>query len=295
MKDATTNSEQITTWWKKWPRSNIGVATGDESGIVVLDLDPRKSGDESITERERELGALPTTVTSLSGGGGRHLFFKHPGFAVRKDTAGKAFGPGVDLLSNGSIVIVPPSRHISGQRYRWEKGKSYRDLEPVPLPEPWLARLRGNTAAQLNADSAPAQPSGLIREGGRNNHLTSVAGTLQRNDVSPEAITAALKAENAARCSPPLDIAEIEKIVASVTTYLAAPLGVTPKVATETDLETLLSADDERVVAEILKKWNAASGLKRALIKASPTVRGVFIAKIRQEWSSSTDQNRWLN
>jgi putative DNA primase/helicase len=225
VKDATTNSEQINAWWEKWPRSNIGVAAGDESGIVVLDIDPRHDGDETIVERERELGALPATVTSLSGGGGRHLFFKHPRFAVRKDTAGKMFGSGVDLLSNGSIVILPRSRHASGNRYRWEGGKSFRDLEPAPLPEPWLDRLRGNTAAQPNADSAPAQSARLVREGSRNNHLTSLAGSLQRNGASPETITAALKAENAANCTPPLDSAEVERIVASVTTYPAAPFG----------------------------------------------------------------------
>jgi putative DNA primase/helicase len=225
VKDATTNSEQIKAWWEKWPRSNIGVAAGDESGIVVLDIDPRHGGDETISELERELGALPTTVTSLSGGGGRHLFFKHPGFAVRKDTAGKAFGSGVDLLSNGSIVILPPSLHASGKRYRWEQGKSFRDLEPAPLPEPWLDRLRGKISAQPDAKRVPAAPAELVHEGERNNYLTSFAGTLQRSGASAAAITAALMAENATKCTPPLDSAEVERIVASVTTYPAAPLG----------------------------------------------------------------------
>ena len=47
--------------------------------------------------------------------------------------------------------------------------------------------------------------------------LTSFAGTLQRSGASPEALSAALAAENHAKCSPPLDPAEIETIIGSVT------------------------------------------------------------------------------
>ena len=145
---------------------------------------------------------------------------------LRKDSAGKLLGPGIDVLSGGCIMVAPPSRHASGNRYRWQDGKSFRDLEPAPLPEPWSDRLRGNTAAaQRDADSVPAQAPGLVTEGRRNSQLTSFAGTLQRSGASPEAITSALMAENAAKCTPPLDSSEVEKIVASVSKYPAAQLG----------------------------------------------------------------------
>ena len=191
---------------------------------MVLDIDPRNGGTETLRNLEAELGPLPDTVTANTGGGGRHLFFKHPRFAVRKDTAGKMFGSGVDLLSNGSIVIVPPSLHASGKRYRWEEGKSFRDLEPAPLPEPWLERLRGNSAAQPDAEGVPAAPAELVHEGERNNYLTSFAGTLQRSGASAGAMIAALMAENAAKCTPPLDAAEVEGIVASISKYPSASL-----------------------------------------------------------------------
>ena len=122
-------------------------------------------------------------------------------------------------------MVAPPSRHLSGNRYRWEDGKSFRDLEPAPLPEPWLDRMRGSTPAPGDADNAPAQPAELVPEGQRNTHLTSLAGTLHRSGASPKAITAALMAENAAKCTTALDIAEVEKIVASVSKYPAAQLG----------------------------------------------------------------------
>ncbi len=36
---ATTDSNQIRHWWSKWPSANIGIATGEESGLLVLDID----------------------------------------------------------------------------------------------------------------------------------------------------------------------------------------------------------------------------------------------------------------
>ena len=162
VKDATTSKTQIEEWWEKWSRANIGIATGKESGVLVLDIDPRNGGTEFFQRLEKELGPLPETVTSNTGGGGEHRIFKYPDFPVRKDSTGKLLGPGVDVLSDGCIMVAPPSRHLSGNRYRWQEGKSFRDLEPAPLPEPWLDRLRGNAPAQGDADNTPAQPPELV-------------------------------------------------------------------------------------------------------------------------------------
>ena len=140
--DATTKRDQIRNWWTASPDANIGIATGSKSGIIVLDIDPRNGGDKSLKRLKKEVGPLPDTVTALTGGGGRHLVFKYPSFAVRKDTSGKKFGKGVDILSDGCIMVAPPSRHATGKRYRWKEGKSFRDLEPATLPKTWLDRLR---------------------------------------------------------------------------------------------------------------------------------------------------------
>ena len=223
--DATTDHEQIAKWWTEHPDANIGIAAGRVSGILVLDIDPRNGGAETLQRLEKELRPLPETVTSNTGGGGEHRIFKYPNFSVRKDLAGKLLGPGVDVLSDGCIMVAPLSRHASGNRYRWQDGKSFRDLEPVPLPEPWLDRLRGSIPAPGDADSAAAQPAELVPEGRRNTYLTSLAGTLHRSGASSEAITAALMAENMAKCKSPLDSSEVEKIVASVSKYPAAQLG----------------------------------------------------------------------
>jgi P4 family phage/plasmid primase-like protien len=219
VKDATTDRKQIRAWWRESPNANIGIATGREAGILVLDIDPRNDGKETLARLEKELGPLPDTVTALTGGGGRHLIFKHPPFPVRKDTTGKVFGPGIDVLSDGGIMIATPSRHASGKRYRWVEQKSDRDLRSATLPKAWLDRVAGRPPDQASVDPVPAQPARLISEGHRNTYLTSFAGTLHRTGASPEALSAAVAAENLAKCAPPLDAAEVATIVASISKY----------------------------------------------------------------------------
>jgi putative DNA primase/helicase len=198
VKDATTDPDQIKAWWTDWPKANIGIAPGGNAGILVLDIDPRNDGNKTLGRLEKKLGPLPDTVTALTGGGGRHLVFQHPPFRVRKDNTGKGFGPGIDVLSDGSIMIAPPSLHITGKRYRWLAAKSLRDLPPAALPQAWQDRLRRNSPLDANADSESAvEADGVAHEGQRNNHLTSFAGKLQRIGASPKTLRAAVEAESA--------------------------------------------------------------------------------------------------
>jgi Bifunctional DNA primase/polymerase, N-terminal/Phage integrase family len=37
--DASTDTATVLAWWTRWPESNIGIATGAASGLVVLDVD----------------------------------------------------------------------------------------------------------------------------------------------------------------------------------------------------------------------------------------------------------------
>ncbi|MBT6329672.1 MAG: bifunctional DNA primase/polymerase, partial [Kordiimonadaceae bacterium] len=82
LKEATTNKEAIDAWWDAYPNANIGIRTGPESGIWVLDVDidheNGKLGDNSLELLEDLHGSLPSTVEAITGGGGRHLFFKYP-------------------------------------------------------------------------------------------------------------------------------------------------------------------------------------------------------------------------
>src|SRR5438093_12535759 len=75
--DASTEPNTIRRWWGRTPKANVGIRTGCESALVVLDIDPRHDGDQQLLELERQCGQLPKTLESLTGGGGRHLIFVH--------------------------------------------------------------------------------------------------------------------------------------------------------------------------------------------------------------------------
>ena len=64
--DATTDFNQIDKWWMKNPNYNIGIATGQVSGgLIVIDLDIDKEKgkhvNETLRDWEAEQGQLPDT------------------------------------------------------------------------------------------------------------------------------------------------------------------------------------------------------------------------------------------
>ena len=89
--------------------------------MIVLDLDPRHGGYNSLEDYEinRPDGPLPQTLKASTGGGGKHLFFWYPpDITIKNDNRGKWL-KGVDIKSDGGYVILPEAEHISGGRYNW--------------------------------------------------------------------------------------------------------------------------------------------------------------------------------
>ena len=112
---ATSDLAAVARWWSAGGPYNIGLRTGIESGIVVIDVDPRHGGDWTLIGLEAKFGSVPKTWRNLTGGGGEHILFRHPGFPVA-NSAG-ALGPGIDVKGDGGYIVAPPSRHISGRYY----------------------------------------------------------------------------------------------------------------------------------------------------------------------------------
>ena len=75
VKDATTDAKQILAWWKRWPRANIGLATG--SGLVVIDIDG-PAGVTQLAELTSQYGKLAPTLTARTGARVSHLPQRHP-------------------------------------------------------------------------------------------------------------------------------------------------------------------------------------------------------------------------
>lgn len=115
--DATIDLDTITSWWATWPDANIGIRTGQISGVVVLDLDAKNDGLESWGELQDIHGRV-STLTCHTGGGGLHLYFVAPSDELK--STGSEIAPGIDTRGEGGYVVAPPSLHISGRRYQWE-------------------------------------------------------------------------------------------------------------------------------------------------------------------------------
>ncbi|MGQ9851700.1 MAG: phage/plasmid primase, P4 family, partial [Aggregatilineaceae bacterium] len=210
-KDATTDPAIIVGWWQRWPDANVGIATGGPSGLMVLDVDPRHGGDDSLYDLERQHGPLPDTIESLTGGGGRHILFRCP-----DGLGGGKLAEGIDIKANGGYIVAPPSIHPSGQRYSWEVAHHPDDVALADPPGWLLAMLSAPKAAPA---AFPPPTANRIPSGQRNSTLTSLAGSMRRKGASQAAIEAALLQENAARCDPPLPEDEVKRIAASVARY----------------------------------------------------------------------------
>lgn len=208
------SAEELSAWFDSTRGVNVGIVTGVLSGLVVLDVDPGHGGEASLAKLERAHGPLPVTVEAVTGGGGRHLYFKHPDSFVHNKVGLMA---GIDLRGDGGCVVAPPSVHASGRRYTWATGRSPNEISLAPLPD-WLRRLI------VPHEALPGHPvqhwRHLVRvgigEGERNNTIASLAGHLLWHNVDPLVTLELLLAWNKVRCRPPLDDDEVARTVDSI-------------------------------------------------------------------------------
>jgi len=208
---ARPSPSEVAGWFRQWPDANVGIVTGEISNLIVIDIDPQHGGEASLDRLCQRFGALPATAEARTGGGGRHLYFAHPGGHVR-NRAGLA--PGVDLRGDGGYVVAPPSVHPNGRPYVWVAGRSPEETTPAPLPR-WLVRPSATRPGRTLVDWRRLVHEG-VPEGQRNSTIASLAGHLLWRGVDPQVVLELLLAWNRMRCRPPLDDAEVAQVVESI-------------------------------------------------------------------------------
>ncbi len=178
-------------WWHPefgWcPMANIGLPTG-VNGLAALDVDVRHGGLDSLMKLEDETGLVLTeTFVQETGSGGWHLIFSAPSNGIKSDS--ESFGPdypGLDTRGRGGLIVVAPSRHVSGGRYSFTNV-----VDPAPWPEALTELMVRPGGDLLDADpvvTIPAFIRGLAgarrdqidrmveaTEGSRNALLNSIA------------------------------------------------------------------------------------------------------------------------
>lgn len=215
--NATTDADQIDRWWSKWPDANIGVVTGPDSGIWVLDLDNKKSvdigdglligqGTHSLRVLEDMYGSLPETLTQITGSGGQHFVFAYPDTDQPYGNRA-ALVPGVDVRGAGGYIVAPPSNHKSGARYTWVDPAT-----PLAAPPDWLLNL-----AKTERRATVLTSGEVVKEGGRNDYLYRLGAKLRgEKDLSYLELLGALLIHNKEECDPPLEEDEVVRIAQNV-------------------------------------------------------------------------------
>jgi putative DNA primase/helicase len=206
-KNASTDSAKI----KRWIDGpyNIGITTGRISGIVVIDVDPRHGGDESLARLEAEYGPLPLTWRALTGGGGEHVSFRYPARHIPTRTS--PFARGIDIKGDGGYIIAPRSRQISGRYYEWSVDHHPESTELAAMPAWLVEKAAAPENPKIDWKGFVGEP---VPEGKRHDSLTRLAGLLfYRLAREPHVAARLLIAFNATCCSPPLEDDEIKRII----------------------------------------------------------------------------------
>jgi putative DNA primase/helicase len=218
LKEATTDAQKILKWFRQKPDANVGGTTGEASGLLVMDIDPKSGGDLSLTDLIEAYGdEWLDTLKVRTGSGGFHFFFEYPKGLDLRNTAGK-IAPGIDTRANGGYVVLPSSKHASGNLY-----ELIDDARPRPLPA-WLLERLTATKAQPPSKvisfqaKERASSGGIIPDGQRNDALFRIGCALWGKGEAEHLpdLHGQMLDVNARRCSPPLDDAEVAQLAANI-------------------------------------------------------------------------------
>lgn len=132
---ATRDPDRIDEMVRRHPGGILAVRTGARergSGIAVLDVD----NHDSLLTLEQALGGLPDTRTAITGRGGLHMVFAHPGGRIRSGSNMIAADlPGLDVKADDAYIVVAPTVHpVTRDEYFWARTDGGRVAPLLPWP-----------------------------------------------------------------------------------------------------------------------------------------------------------------
>jgi hypothetical protein len=253
LNDATTDVAVIKEWFKKWPQANIALATGQKAGFVVLDIDPRNGGTESLKKLTQK-GNLPVyTPTVYTGGGGEHIIMQHPGKAQMKNRQNVNQLPGIDFKGDGGYVVAAPSRHISGKQYTWKVSHLSHKIQAIP---DWLYKILLDDSlysgsfkhSSTRNSKVNAKNNGWANlwqgtaQGERDTTATKLAGRMLARGLPEEEVLEILTCWNM-RNNPPMPERDISRVVKSIDSA-----------------EIKKHREGQRVISEEVREWVITTG-----------------------------------
>lgn len=156
------SSEQLKNWWTQFPDANIGIVTGQISGITVIDVDTHK-GASSLP--------FPATFTVKTGNGGQQLYYKYaPGLTVSANAYSQF--PHVDIRSDGGYVVAPPSRITPSTPEGKEREGLYEVIDSMDFAHFPIHLFPKQAKKSRFTDKLN------LKTGSRNSSIASVIGTI---------------------------------------------------------------------------------------------------------------------
>ncbi|MES2346591.1 MAG: bifunctional DNA primase/polymerase [Pseudomonadota bacterium] len=210
---ATRDPAHIVRHWPH-PNANIGISTSH--GLLVVDVDPAKGGNESLLALELAGHELPPTRTQTTARKGRHLIYSVPQ-AVKQGA--DVLGKGLDIRSNGGYIVAAGSTTADGAYAM--------DETPIAPAPAWLIAKCGAPRAKTTVDYVIERATQYLKtdaplavEGTAGDQTTyQVAARVKDFGVlQPVAIALMLEHWND-RCTPPWAPDELDTKVANAYRY----------------------------------------------------------------------------
>lgn len=221
--------------WKNWlvNKSNIGVRTGEISGIIIVDIDvlttvekeelrsgKSKDRQELMLKRQEKLNVIykkmainPKQHLIQNTLGGQHIFFQYdreiPKTFIDIDDIH------IDIEADGGYIVLFPSS--VGNDYR----KFDKLIQPQRFPDNIKKIIFKKSTKKTEKNIIPVENKvklDLIQDGSRDVVLTQLGGIF-RNHFTPAQTEQILHLLNNNCCSPSLDYRQIVKIAHSLKRY----------------------------------------------------------------------------
>ena len=160
--NASADTATVEDWWNEFPDALIGVPTGHAIGMWVLDVDNVALFEPAAAK----LGLNITGTAKSLTGKGYHLFYNwNPNSPVgnsQRTANGWPFAAleGAEVRGEGGYIIVPPSTHPNGKRYKWEI-----DQDPAESPAQLLEIVRKVPPISNQTSGTPSSKRALLTSG----------------------------------------------------------------------------------------------------------------------------------
>ncbi|HAU66001.1 MAG: Bifunctional DNA primase/polymerase [Candidatus Uhrbacteria bacterium GW2011_GWF2_39_13] len=155
------DEDLIKKWWEYSPISNIAIITGMTSKLIVIDIDPRNGGDESMKKLH-----LPPTYIVKTGGGGWHYYYA---WNFSRPAPNIDYLPGIEIKGNGGYIVAPPSIHDK----TFKSYEAINDPSEITETPEWLCEIETTNKEQLWKMGLETVPDGI-----RNKTAASVCGKI---------------------------------------------------------------------------------------------------------------------